>query len=110
MATFSITCLSQTSKHDFYVCAAVNKNYVIGSKIVTTSGLHRNDESGKWEHIGIGHVHRRGVNQEQAAAYLLLEFWKFDAQDCYVDCYHWINETGYLSVADLSAIAREVWE
>ncbi len=53
LATFSITCLSQTSKHDFYVCAAVNKNYVIGSKIVTTSGLHRNDESGKWEHIGI---------------------------------------------------------
>jgi hypothetical protein len=68
------------------------------------------DNWGKWEHIGIGTVHRRGVNQEKAAALLLLEFWKYDAQNSDVDCYHWINETGYLSVAELSAIASEVWE
>ena len=68
------------------------------------------DNWGKWEDICVGHVRRRGVNQMQAAAYLLLEFWKYDAQNSGADCYHWINETGYLSVADLAAIAREVWE
>ncbi len=47
------TAWSADSKYDLYVCAAVNKNYVIGSKIVTTSGLHRYDENGDWEHIGI---------------------------------------------------------
>ncbi len=36
-----------------YVCAAINKNYVIGSKIVTTSGLHRLEPSGEWHHIGL---------------------------------------------------------
>ncbi|MCZ6674458.1 MAG: hypothetical protein O7C75_16130 [Verrucomicrobia bacterium] len=46
-------CFSQTSEHDFYVCAAVNRNYVIGSKIVTTSGIHLKNEAGAWQHIGI---------------------------------------------------------
>ena len=68
------------------------------------------DNWGEWAHTCIGVVQRRGVYQEQAAAMLLLEFWKYDAQNSDVDCYHWINETGYLSVAELSAIAREVWE
>jgi hypothetical protein len=68
------------------------------------------DDCGKWEPGGLGTVNRRGVNQKQAATYLLLEFWKFDAQDTYVDCYHWINQNGYLSVAEVSAIAREVWD
>jgi hypothetical protein len=46
-------CIGQTSKYDFYVCAAVNKNYVIGSKIVTTSGLHIQEDYGDWQHVGI---------------------------------------------------------
>ncbi|QXD25566.1 hypothetical protein F7C95_06630 [Opitutia bacterium ISCC 51] len=45
--------VAQTANHDFYVCAAVNKNYVIGSKIVTTSGIHLQTESGEWQHVGI---------------------------------------------------------
>jgi hypothetical protein len=67
------------------------------------------DNWGKWEDICVGHVHRRGVNQMQAAAYLLLEFWKYDVQNGGVDCFHWINEAEYLTVADLAAIARAVW-
>ena len=42
--------------------------------------------------------------------HLLIEFWKFDAEENKLDEYHWINEDGYLSVADLSAIARCVWD
>jgi photosystem II stability/assembly factor-like uncharacterized protein len=51
--TICTTCFAAASNYDFYVCAAVNKNYVIGSKIVTTSGLHRLEPGGDWEHIGI---------------------------------------------------------
>ncbi len=37
---------------DFIICANVNKGYVIGSKIVTTNGLFRLDDSGTWQHFG----------------------------------------------------------
>lgn len=38
--------------HDFYLCIALNKGYVTGSKITTTSGLFRQASGGEWEHIG----------------------------------------------------------
>jgi hypothetical protein len=63
-----------------------------------------------WEWIANGCVTRRGVTQKQAAVYLLLEFWSFDVKESYLDEFHWINEHGYLSIADLAAIAREVWD
>ena len=63
----------------------------------------------RWEWIANGFAPRRGVNQKQAAVYMLLEFWAFDAQEGYLDEFHWINEHGYLSIAELAAIAREVW-
>lgn len=44
---------AESVEHEFYVCAAVNKNYVIGSKIVTTSGIHLQTESGEWQHVGV---------------------------------------------------------
>jgi hypothetical protein len=67
------------------------------------------DNWGRWEWATIGCVSRRRVDQKQAAVYLLLEFWVFDSKESYVDEFHWINEDGYLSVAELAAIAREVW-
>ena len=45
--------IGQSPKHDLYVCAAVNRNYVIGSKITTTSGLHMREANGQWVHVGI---------------------------------------------------------
>ena len=63
----------------------------------------------QWEHVGNGTVHRRGVDQKQAAVYLLLEYWAFDAREGDVDQFHWVNEAAYLSIAELAAIAREVW-
>ena len=68
------------------------------------------DNWGRWNQIAVGYVPRRGVDQKQAAVYLLLEFWAFDAQENDVDEFHWINEDGYLSIAELAAIAREVWD
>ena len=38
--------------HDLYICAALNKGYVTGSKITTISGLFRRDATGAWQHLG----------------------------------------------------------
>lgn len=38
--------------HDCYVCATINKNYVVGSKIVTTNGVYRRDGPDQWTHLG----------------------------------------------------------
>lgn len=37
--------------HDVFICAVVNKNYVIGSTIVTTNGVFRLTEAGEWAHV-----------------------------------------------------------
>jgi photosystem II stability/assembly factor-like uncharacterized protein len=47
------SCVSSPPKHDAYLSAAVNKSYVIGSKIVTVGGLRLRDENGEWQHLGI---------------------------------------------------------
>jgi hypothetical protein len=67
------------------------------------------DNWGRWGKVSIGMVQRRGVDQNQAAIYLLMEYWKFDAKEGGLDKFHWINETEYLDVAELDAIANEVW-
>jgi hypothetical protein len=67
------------------------------------------DNWGQWSDMAIGCVPRRGVTEPQAAVYLLLEFWTGEVTGNSLDEFHWINETEYLSVADLAAIAREVW-
>ena len=68
------------------------------------------DNWGKWEWTAIACVGKKGVSEHQAAVHLLIEFWKFDAKEGDVDQYHWINEAEYLPVAELSAIARCVWD
>ena len=67
------------------------------------------DNWSRWGWAAIGSVHRRGVDERQAAVHLLLQFWKEEAEESDLDQYHWINEDGYLSVAEISAIARIAW-
>ena len=38
--------------HDFYICAATNRNYVVGSVIVTINGVFRHEANGDWLHLG----------------------------------------------------------
>ena len=63
-----------------------------------------------WQDVCIGTVNRRGVNQKQAAIYLLLEFWKYDAVENNTSEFHWVNQEGYLIGPELDAIAREIWQ
>ena len=37
---------------DFIIIANINRNYVIGSKIVTLNGLYQRDAAGAWRHFG----------------------------------------------------------
>lgn len=51
MATASLP--AAEPDYDFYICANINRDYVIGSKIVTTNGLFKRDEAaGEWRHFG----------------------------------------------------------
>lgn len=38
--------------HDFYICAVTNRNYVVGSTIVTINGVFRHEANGEWGHLG----------------------------------------------------------
>jgi hypothetical protein len=67
------------------------------------------DNWGQWSEMAVGCVPRRGVLEKQAAVYLLMDFWNDDRQESDVDRFHWINEDGFMSIAELGAIAREVW-
>lgn len=40
-------------KHDTYLCAAISLNYVIGSKLVTLSGLYQREQDGSYRHFGL---------------------------------------------------------
>ena len=38
--------------YDFFICANINRNYVIGSKIETVNGVYQRTAGGEWQHIG----------------------------------------------------------
>ncbi|MBK8857947.1 MAG: hypothetical protein IPN11_09840 [Opitutaceae bacterium] len=38
--------------YDFFICANINRNYVIGSKITTLNGVYQRTDAGEWRHIG----------------------------------------------------------
>ena len=49
------------------------------------------------------------ANLEAIAIHMLLQTWEQEAKHNSIDHYHWINETGLLSVDQVQAIARCVW-
>ena len=60
-----------------------------------------------WDFLAYSWKTRAG--QKTIAAQMLLASWKDEAEQDYLDHYHWINNTGCLDVEDVQAIAREVW-
>ena len=63
----------------------------------------------KWEWQPVACVHHKGISEKQAAVYLLMAFWQNQAHERECDKFHWIGGEGFFSVAELEAIAREVW-
>mgnify|MGYP005644891883 FL=1 len=48
-------------------------------------------------------------DERTISIHLIKAFWEFDAKYHDVEHFHWINNTGLLSVEEIEAIAREVW-
>ncbi len=48
----STTLATATSAYDFYICAKVNRDYVIGSKVETVNGVFKRGDDGAWNHQG----------------------------------------------------------
>lgn len=46
------TAVAATPAYDFIIIANINRNYVVGSKIVTLNGLYQRDAAGAWQHFG----------------------------------------------------------
>jgi hypothetical protein len=67
------------------------------------------DERG-WQWLPAASVCRADVTEHQAAVYLLVDAWKAETSHSSLDQFHWINESDGLSVAELMAIGREVWD
>jgi hypothetical protein len=60
----------------------------------------------RWYWAPVAYCPRKGVSQAQAATYLLVEYFRHEGIPP-GDAAEWINEEGFLSVADLNAIKRE---
>ena len=77
--------------------------------LLWSSTLDDQDIPWKWHHHPVACIPVKEVSEQQAAVYLMLEYWKSEAEAYAVDRYHWINEEGALSVAQIQAVADVVW-
>ena len=46
----------------------------------------------------------------QVAIHLMLALWQDEVSSCDLDHFHWINQSGFLTVSDWLAMGRAVWE
>lgn len=65
------------------------------------------DHAWRWTLYGYARAHR--ANASEAAVYLLMDAWRHEATEGSLDHFHWINDDGFLSVGEITAIAGEVW-
>lgn len=73
------------------------------------AALDDNSVPWRWERILVASCPRRNVSDELAAVSLMVAFWMWDVQTENLDPYHWLNQTGLLSVGQINAIRDEVW-
>lgn len=64
----------------------------------------------RWVVAGATSTPRAGLSKKQAAVALLQHYWRQQTEDMELDHYHWINDADFLSVGEVSEIARVVWE
>lgn len=58
--------------YDFIICANINRNYVIGSKIVTTNGLFKRDYTTReWQHFGYNDTTISAVAVDPSDPYMI---------------------------------------
>lgn len=52
LSGFALSPLFAAPAYDFFVCVTLNRNYVIGSKVVAANGVYQLADSGDWQHLG----------------------------------------------------------
>ena len=57
----------------------------------------------------MAHCKKAKFDEKTIAFRLIKAHWESEAEDQAVDHYHWINNTGLLSIEEIQAIGREVW-
>ena len=62
-----------------------------------------------WHWLLMAHCEKGKFDEKMIAFHLVKALWQCEAENQMVDHYHWINNTGLLSVEEIQAIAREVW-
>ena len=88
---------------------AQDKIKALSTKNISASA-YWDENSNEWQENCSGTVDRNEVQENEAAVYLLLDFWSSEVQENNLDHFHWINEVGYLSSAAIAAISRKVWK
>ena len=66
-------------------------------------------EPWSWHWSLIAYAPGTNADPQTVAMHLILEAWKWKKENEYLDHFHWINNSGSLEIADIRAIAREVW-
>jgi len=69
--------------------------------------LDPNDPEYTWMVAAYGD--RKGVDEHEAAVHLVMALWREEISQGDLDHFHWINQDGYLSVAEWMAMGRAVW-
>ena len=62
-----------------------------------------------WKWALYAYCPKKGIDEKTAAIFLLQDAWKAEAKEYDLDHYFMIDDTGLLSVEDISEIARVVW-
>jgi len=70
--------------------------------------LDDNEDPWRWRWVLIGYCQRNGVLEKAAAIHLTLEYWASTTSDhaAFQPPFEWLNEEGFLRIADIQAIAR----
>jgi hypothetical protein len=66
-----------------------------------------NDADSEWQVAA--YTPRRGVTAREAAQLLVVARWRLEADERFLDHFHWVSDEGDLAVAEWMAIGRAVW-
>jgi hypothetical protein len=66
-------------------------------------------EPWKWEWNFLSYASTGSKDLKAIASYMILDFWEKEREFQELDHYHFINNTGLLSVEEIQAVSREVW-
>ena len=88
-------------------------NYYINPKpwgwALWDNRLDDHDVPWSWWWDFLAYCGKTEADERTIAAYMLMASWKDETEHQMLDHYHWINNTGCLSVEEIQAIARQVW-